>query len=580
MTPMNKLLTACVMSLAIGGEFAAYAATLPTLPAKNVDVTMPTITGSTFNATCATLQSQLNAAAAASPNLTHEVILATGTICSGIRMPAHASGTGWILLKGANYANLPPSGTRVGVSDAALMPVIQYNASNFGAIAFAPNARRYRIIGISLITTSSPDPNEQFVDMGYANGNAGTGYIIIDRCVMRELNPTSHSTHRAVYGDAEVGNTALIDSYMSGVAMHNGSDSNGWLSVNNPGPILIRNNFIEAASENINFCGAPGDSESLMPKDITIQRNTMPKLASWVHSCCAIKAIIEFKCGLRILVEGNTIENNPYDGLGWAFRITPRNDNGTCCPWGEVSDLTVRSNLIRNNVNVFQIASMEDGSGNGGQTSRHSKRFNITNNLIYGTGVGCGGGANCGRVISLQPAGGPTFCQDPSPNCMLEDLTVTHNTIANSTDWFFGMYQPTHNRLDFRDNVIDASSQVGLYACTPACAQYGTAGLNADWGATWAWTFNSIAAINNGVSSSQFPQGNNNVYYANSSSLLFTNAAANDYTLQTGSPAKNTASDSKDRGVDFVALNAALAGSGGGDVTSPAIPKNVTITLP
>src|ERR1700704_2578450 len=84
MIPMRKLLTACVMSLAVGGEFVANAATLPQLPQKQVDTTMPTVTGLTLNATCATLQAQIDVAAALNVNLTHQVILATDTTCTGL----------------------------------------------------------------------------------------------------------------------------------------------------------------------------------------------------------------------------------------------------------------------------------------------------------------------------------------------------------------------------------------------------------------------------------------------------------------------------------------------------------------
>lgn len=125
---MKKFLISSVLSLLLiaGGALPAHAAAvLPTLPQKQVDVTMPTVTGSTLNATCSTFQAQLNAAAALNVNLTHQIILATGTTCVGpYKLPPHTGGTGWILIKGSNYASLPPSGTRVSPSDAALMPTI------------------------------------------------------------------------------------------------------------------------------------------------------------------------------------------------------------------------------------------------------------------------------------------------------------------------------------------------------------------------------------------------------------------------------------------------------------------------
>ena len=189
MTPTSKLITACVMSLTIGGEFAAHAANLPQLPQRQVDVTMPTVNGTTLNATCATLQAQLNAAAALNVNLTHQIILATGTTCTGpYKLPSHTGGTGWILIKGPNYASLPASGTRVKLSDAALMPTVKYGSDGIahdGTFSAETGAQRYRIIGINNIQDSTKVPNWAYFTTGFNNQNAlNTGYIIIDRDIV------------------------------------------------------------------------------------------------------------------------------------------------------------------------------------------------------------------------------------------------------------------------------------------------------------------------------------------------------------------------------------------------------------
>ena len=73
------------------------------------------------------MQAQLNATAFLNVNLTHRIILATGTTCTGpYPLRSHTGETGWILIAGTNFASLPPPSTRVTVADAALMPVIKY----------------------------------------------------------------------------------------------------------------------------------------------------------------------------------------------------------------------------------------------------------------------------------------------------------------------------------------------------------------------------------------------------------------------------------------------------------------------
>jgi len=577
MTPMNKLLTACVMSLAIGGEFAAYAATtLPQLPQKQVDVTMPTVTGSTLNATCATLQAQLNAAAALNVNLTHQIILATGTTCTGpYKLASHTGGTGWILIKGPNYASLPASGTRVTTSDAALMPQIKYGSDgsgNYDAVFVAQTgAQRYRIIGINMVQDSTITPNWAFVVMGYNNANAtNTGYLIVDRSVLRDTD-AAHETVRAVYADAQLGNTALIDSYASGIKSR-GRDSQAWLSVSNPGPILIQNNFLEDAGENIMLCGGTPANSSEMPHDATIQRNTISKNAAWLPggSGFVVKTLFELKCGVRVLVEGNTFDGMAYDNGGNAFRLTPRNDDygGATGTFLEVSDLTIRYNLVRNVPNWINSIGADDGTVNGDSRlqTRHSKRWHIHDNLVYGLGSNCGGGAWCGAFYSIQ-MGGTTLCTDYVVTCKNEDLTITHNTVDDVAHHVLYVSTGQQKNLDFRDNLINdgGGSSYGIFGNAAlgspfeSTQNFSATLLGNAWGATYSFTFNRIAGLGgNGQSPSFYPQGTNS-YPSSYTSFLWTNPAARDYTLQAGSPAKNAASDGTDQGVNFSAYNAARA---------------------
>ena len=586
MTPMCKLLTACVMSLAIGGEFDANAATLPQLPRAQVNVSMPTVNGSTLNATCGTLQAQLNAAAALNVNLTHQINLATGTTCTGpYKLPSHTGGTGWILIKGKNFASLPASGTRVGVGDAAVMPVVKYGSDGSGqydaAFAAQTGAQRYRIIGISMVQDSAIATNWALVVMGYNNANAlNTGYIIVDRCVLRDTD-AAHETVRGVFGDAQLGNTALIDSYISGMKSP-GRDSQAWLSVSNPGPILIQNNFLEGAGENVLFGGGDPATQAVMPHDITITRNLISKNNAWLAGAGGMvnKCLFELKMGIRVLVEGNTFENSAWDNGGNAFRLTTRNQNGHT-PYAEVSDLTIRYNLVRNVTNWINSFGSDDGDGVG-KWSMHSKRWYIHDNLVYGLGFMCGGGATCGAFYSIQTPG--ATCTDPSPTCLNEDITITHNTVDNVSHHTLTTASVGQLGLNFSDNIINDSSAYGIFFSGCAPSQFGTNALNCGWGNN-AWTFanNSIAGIGgNDTGPSTYPQGNGNSYPSSFTSFLWTDRTNRDYTLQAGSPGNNSASDGTDRGVNFTAYNAARAGGNGGgsaDLVPPASPQGVFIRL-
>ncbi|MEC4888798.1 MAG: hypothetical protein RI101_01955 [Nitrospira sp.] len=589
MTPMCKLLAAGLMSLTIGNEIAASAATLPNLPQTQVDVTMPTVTGSTLTATCSTLQAQLNAAAVLDVNLTHQIILATGTTCTGpYVLPSHNGGTGWILIKGANYSSLPASGTRVTTADAALMPQIQYgedaNVAHVGCFSVATGGQRYRIIGIDCVENATKVPNWAMITTGYASSGAtNTGYIILDRMIIRDRNP-SHTTLRGVYGDAQRGNTALVDSLVIGIKA-TGSDTQAWLSVNNPGPILIQNNFMQSTGENFMTCGASPMSDALQPRDITIKFNLLSKDSAWWGSTgWLVKTLLELKCGVRILIEANTLENMPWNDGGYAHRLTPRNDSySLLCPSGpgciiELSDLTIRYNLYRNVTNWINSIAADDGLGIAGLQTKHSKRWYIHNNLVYGLGWSCGGGASCGAIYNIVDGASGSNCQDYMTTCKMEDLTIAHNTIDDGTR-LFCVTTNGQIALDFRDNLINNNAGRGLFDCGGSTSSnYGTTRLNEAWsGTTWNWKNNRIAMTGNGESIAQYPQGTNS-YPTSYTNFLWTDRVNRDYTLQAGSPAKNTASDGTDQGVNFSVYNAVRSGGSASAFPSSTV-QNVTVTV-
>lgn len=581
MTPTSKLIAACVMSLTIGGEFAANAANLPQLPQRQVDVTMPTVTGSTLNATCATLQAQLNAAAALNVNLTHQIILATGTTCTGpYKLPSHTGGTGWILIKGPNYASLPALGTRVGLNNTALMPQVKYGddgSGNYkGAFVAQTGAQRYRFIGLEIVQDSAINPNWDLMVLGYNNANAtNTGYLIIDRCVIHDTD-AAHSSYRGVWGDAELGNTALLDSYVAGIK-GDGRESQAWLSISNAGPILIQNNTLSSAGEVIMFCGASPATSSVQPSDATIQRNTVSTDPTWWGATVwQIKALFELKCGKRVLVEGNTFESLPANNGGNAFRLTPRNDAGTAT-YNEVSDLTIRYNLVRNVPNWINEIGATDITDAGPTT--HSKRWYIHNNVVI-LGSNCISDVWCGSFYSIQAGG---YCIDPTPTCKNEDITIAHNTVDGVSQSTLYVDSAGQIGFDFRDNLINNGGSYGIWGIASGSTFNAVTLLNMAWaGPTWSFTYNRVAGVGGtGLDSSTWPQGTNN-YPSSYTSFLWTNRATRDYTLQTGSPAKGAASDGTDQGVNFSAYNAVRAGgsSGGGtDLTPPATPQNVNISI-
>ena len=586
-----KLILAYFLSVILfaSGQLA-NAAVLPTLPQAQVDVTMPTVNGTTLNATCATLQTQIDAAAALNVNLTHQIILATGTTCTGpYVLRSHTGGTGWILIKGTNYSSLPPSGTRVtATANAALMPQIKYGedgaVAHVGCFSAATGAQRYRIIGIDCVENTAKVPNWAMISLGYSSSGAtNTGYIVLDRIIIRNRDANLYAL-RGVYGDAEQGNTALVDSEITGIKA-SGSDTQAWLSVSNKGPILIQNNFMQSTGENFMLCGASPASDAVMPRDVTIRLNKFSKAPEWwgvTGPNWLVKTLVELKCGQRVLIEANDLEDMPWNDGGYAHRLTPRNDSySSPCPGGlgciiELSDLTIRYNRYKNVTNWINSIGSDDGIGIPNLQTKHSKRWNIHNNLVYGLGWLCGGGADCGAIYNIVDGASGSNCQDYVTTCKMEDLTIAHNTIDDGTRLFCVTTNGQVN-LDFRDNLINNNNGRGIFDCGGSTSStYGLVRLAEAWpGSTWSWINNRIAIVANGesISSPSYPTTNGNTYLSSASSFLWANRATRDYTLLAGSPAKGAASDGTDQGVNFVAYNAARSES----VVPPPPPPPVVV---
>ena len=72
-----------------------------------------------------------------------------------------------------------------------------------------------------------------------------------------------------------------------------GYDSQAIAGWNTPGPIVIRNNFLEAAGENILFGGADPNIPNVIPSDIVIENNLFTKDTAWRGRSWTVKNLFE-----------------------------------------------------------------------------------------------------------------------------------------------------------------------------------------------------------------------------------------------------------------------------------------------
>src|SRR5690606_6280638 len=196
-----------------------------------------------------------------------------------------------------------------------------------------------------------------------------------------------------VHGDPAVGarrgialngaHLAAIDSWFADFK-EQGADSQALAGWNGPGPFLIRNNYLEAAGENLMFGGATPAIEGLVPADIEIRGNYFTKNLAWKagHAAYAgtawtIKNLFELKNARRVLIDGNVMEHNwPAGQNGLSILLTVRNENGAA-PWVVVEDVTFTNNLLSGIAGGFNILGRDDNSAPSGQTARIVIRNNL-----------------------------------------------------------------------------------------------------------------------------------------------------------------------------------------------------------
>ena len=536
--PVANLSTRRIAARLIAGPFAAFttaclmhgvvlAATLPTAP-KTFDTSYAAPTGATLNvAAGGDLRAALEKA---QPGDT--IVLEAGASWTGpFTLPNKTSGSGWIYVVSSRLSNLPPAGTRVSPANAANMPKILAPNSRSAMVTEA-NTHQFRFVGIEFAAVSGSKQIFQLVTIGNHDTSPATlpSHIVFDRCYLH--GDPGANRRRGIEMDGAY--VAVVDSYLSDF-QEAGTDSQALWAASTTGPIQIRNNYLEAASENVLFGGADSRAAELVPSDIEISNNYFFKqlslLAAKYPNNFPMKNLLELKASQRVLVTGNTFENNPSQAqAGFAIVITPRNQGGNA-PWSVTRDITVTNNTLINVGSGFNIAGRDQ------RPSQPTERILIRNNIVGVTGLN---GAD-GRAFQVVNGG--------------SNYTIDHNTIINTALPPATCCSDLMMASSARSPVTDFTFTNNLstwtkYAFFGAGVSDGTAALNANF-TNWVFTKNVIV----GAAAAKYPPGN--FFPANVDEVHFVNYKGADFTLAPHSPYKNAATDGTAIGADLSVLPAA-----------------------
>ena len=416
-----------IMLFALGG---AAQQPVPQLPQTYVDTTFSPPTGVTRPAHTSTdLKNALNSA-----NPGDTIVLDAGVTYQGnFTFPVKSNPNNkWIYIVGSALSSLPAPGTQVNpATDAAQMPKI-VTPNSTAAFTLPPGANYYRLVGLEVYSTSNygcnpnstPPVNCFSYELIYAASVPGqplVDSITVDRCYVHG-SPTEDIQHAIV---ANGSNLAVIDSSISDIHMIT-IDSQAIALWYSPGPIKIVDNLLSASSEDVLFGGAGGISNPFVAADIEIRNNHFYKPLSWAqvgvsippNNTMVVKNNLEFKSARRVLVDGNTFENNWVSGQsGFSIVLTPRTAQGGL--GAVVDDITISNNILKNVSSGFDVAEFDNtclpasGCSNPGET----KRVVFYNNLILlgdTTQVGYTTGNSWGGLINNQ----------------VTDFVLQHNTVV------------------------------------------------------------------------------------------------------------------------------------------------------
>ena len=510
---------------------------------------------------------------------------AGGTFVGTFTFPAKScDDNGWIIVRtSSDDSQLPAEGSRLtpcyaGVSSLPGRPALQCAStknvlaklvmpvSASGPIVFAPGANYYRLIGLEVTRGTFAGPVYNLVLF-----RGAADHLVFDRMWLHGL--AQDETARGI--GLEGTNVAIVDSFFSDfhcISLTGAcSDSQaiagggGNLSM---GPYKITNNFLEGSTENIIFGGG---AATMTPADIEIRQNHFFKPLTWLKGQTnyvggfngnpfTVKNLLELKNAQRVLVEGNILDYSwgGFSQSGFAMLLTPKNqagNNGTnLCPVCQVTDVTIRYNLIRHVGAGFQIANAL--SDNGG-AQLDGERYSIHDDVIDDMDGKKYHGASMFAQLSVS-AGAP----------LLQNVTIDHVTAFPSSMLLnIGSMVATSGPMKnfvFTNNILS----VGTYPVWstgggPENCAYTDKPLMTFNTCFSPYTFAGNLLIGNTAAYPATAWPRHNFLSSTAAAVQFVNyssGSGGDYRLQNSSPFKGRGTDGRDVGADLNGVASATVG--------------------
>ncbi len=500
------------------------------------------------------------------------IVLDAGEIFyGGFVLPDKGEGEGWIIITSSRMDILPGVQNRIkplaptGDIDfpkqaEAMAKIVTNNLSGIPCFKTQAFAHHYWLAGLEVTADVTVIESYGLINLGDGSSAQNTlsevpHDFVIDRCY---IHGHTEATIMKYGVRLDCQRAAIMDCYISD--FHSiGFDAQAIACINGPGPFKIINNYLEASGENILIGGAAPAIPGLVPSDIEVRQNYFYKPWSWrvgdptyAGKHWTIKNLFELKTGMRVWLDGNTMENCwadlPIGQSGYAILLTVRTEGGNA-PQADVSDVLITNNIIRHVGAGIAISGSDDGAG------IRSSRIRVSNNLFEDIN---------GPIYGDQNVGGPndgTFLKIGKP----KDVMIDHNTIFQSgpITWAYDVTDGFIYTDNISTSYVSAGGYQGIYG--PGQSQ----GNN-----TIAHYFPDVNDANqhfhknvmiggnaskytnyNTISQNYFPADIDAVKFVDYLNGLLDHHG---YALSADSPFYQTGSDGKDIGINIQAMDSAF----------------------
>lgn len=321
-----------------------------------------------------------------------------------LTLPPRAD-SGWVVVRTAPTPGQPAPGERVRPAHQATLATLATTAGGSAATVRAARGARGWYLALLEVTI---EPAVTTILGTIVELPRGSSDLVLDRVLVRA--GATQQVQRCVALNSA--STAILHSWLD-ECHAKGFDSQAIVTWESDGPVLISNNTLAGAGENIMLGGADPSTPGVVPQDWTIVRNHIVTPLAW-KGVWTKKNLFETKNARRILVESNVLEGSWADGqVGYAFLLKTANQSGSCT-WCSANDLTIRRNLILRAGGAVGITGREGGNTN--KLDSLLRRLEVSENYADSIGLAPYSGAQ--QLVSIMQGAA--------------DVTVSRNTLTGT----------------------------------------------------------------------------------------------------------------------------------------------------